>query len=232
MRRAVIGLASLFALFLVAPAEAGPEEDALEAMAACRAIKADSVRLVCMDAASQLLDDARRAAPESPASAVPVPEAPIAPTPTPPAIDTAAAAEEAEAAAAERAALVAEREALEAERAALATERAAIEAAASAPTPSADAEGSSLLERLRPASRESSPVQIVKIIRRRRTGKLRFVTDEGLIFEQALSRINFHPPSSLPAEATISFGALGSKWIRFTDEPDRKYKVSLQDLQD
>lgn len=220
MRRAVVGFASLFALFSVtSAAEAGPEEDALEAMAACRAIKADSVRLACMDAASRLLDETRTAPPESPASAVPVPKAPVAPTPAAPAIDTAAA---------ERAALVAEREALEAERVALATERAAIEAAASAPTPSAGAESPSLLERLRPASRESSPVQIVKIIRRRHSGKLRFVTDEGLVFEQALSQINFHPPSSLPAEATISFGALGSKWIRFTDEPGRKYKVSLR----
>jgi len=226
MRRVVFGLASLFAVFCVAPAQAGPEEDALEAMAACRAIKADPVRLVCMDAASQLLDETRRSATPTPAPVTPAPTAPSPSGPTPiapaaPEIDTAAAAE--------RAALVAEREALEAEREALATERAAIEAAASAPTPREGSEGSSLLERLRPASRESSPVQIVKIIRRRLNGNLRFVTNEGLVFEQAQSQINFHPPSRLPAEATISFGALGSKWIRFAEEPDRKYKVSLQE---
>ena len=212
----ILGL-GLLALSVTTQAEAGPREDALEAMAACRAIKADPVRLACLDAATQLLDETTPAIPADPA-----PIAPIAPSE--PAIDTAAM----DAAAAERAALAAEREALEAERAALETERAAIEAAASAPTAAPAAQGPSLLDRLRPGSREAFPVQIIKIVRRRHTGKLRFVTEDGLIFDQARDRINFDPPSSLPAEATISFGALGSKWIRFSDAPARKYKVSLE----
>ncbi len=201
-------------LVVASPAEAGPEEEAIEAMAACRAIKADSVRLVCMDAASKLLDNTTSSvSPTPPLLAAPAPAAPATPVIDTPVIDATAS---------ERGALIAERKALEAERAALANERAAME------TASPSLEQPSLLERLRPASRESSTVKIVKIIRRRRTGELRFITDEGLMFDQALSRINFQPPSSLPADATISFGALGSKWIRFAEEPDRKYKVSLQ----
>ena len=228
MRTVLISGLSLFALAIVPPAEAGPQEDALEALAACRAIKVEAVQRACMDAANDLLAEARAATPAAPATPAPVaPTAPIVTAPTPPAIDTAAAEKAAAEAAAERAALVAEREALEAERAALATERAAIDAAASAPTTAPAVQGPSLLERLRPASRESAPVQIVKIVRRRRTGKLRFITEDGLVFDQALDRINFQPPSRLPADATISFGALGSKWIRFADEPDRKYKVAL-----
>lgn len=236
MRIVILGGISLLFLSITTPAQADPQDDALEAMTACRAIKADPVRLACMDAATQFLNETTPTPPPvTPVAPSPVPRAPAVSTPTTPAASVPEAPTvdpriTAEAAATERAAIAAEREAIAAERAALASERAAIETAAATAPVVAQQDGPSLLERLRPAAtNEAFSVQIVEIIRRRRSRKLRFITDEGLVFEQALDRINFHPPSALPAEATISFGTFASKWIRFAEEPDRKYKVSIQD---
>lgn len=225
MRTIFCGTFGLVFLSFAHTALADPQDDALEAMAACRAIKADPVRLACMDAATQLLNETATNA--SPVAVTPT--APSAPTPsvTAPSVDAAAAPSPdpdiaAQAAAAERAALTREREALEAERAALATERAAIETAAENSRPS-------LLERLRPATGGDAEVEIVKIVRRRRDRKLLFHTNEGLVFEQALERINFQVPDALPIGATLSFEALGSKWIRFDNDPGRKHKVKIVD---
>lgn len=242
MRTILIGAISLVFVSITPSAHADPQDDALAALAACRAIKADQVRLACMDAATRLLDDVTSAAPSPPSL---------------PAVDPAIAAQ---AAAAERAAIIAEREALAAERAELASERAAIattapavapsatelaviaaerealateraelasERAAIAATESAQPPRQSLLDRISPDLSEDADVQIVKIVRRSLNDRLRFFTDDGLILDQAQEKISFKAPNALPAEATISFGALGSKWITFADQPGRKYKVSL-----
>jgi len=224
MRTVLLGGFSLFCLSITPSASADPQNDALEALAACRAIKPAAVRLACMDAATEFLEETNAAtvAPPTP----PEPTAPVsAPEPVAPASDPALVAA-AEAAAVERAAIAAEREALAAERAALESERAAIETAAIAPTPEADSP--SLLERLTPGSSEPVDFQIVKIVRLRPSGDLRFFTDEGVILDQAANRINFRAPSTLPAAATMSFGVLGSKWLTLAEHPRRKYKVSIR----
>lgn len=196
-------IAVLAAIFSLphAHAQLSDREDALAAIEACRAIKADPVRLACMDAAIQLGDATATTAPTKSLSTV----------------------ESASTAAVELAAITAEREALALERTALENERNAIETASSAPV-----ERPISTERLRFAENEAFDVQISEIIRSRRTGRLRFVTSEGLILGQATDRLNFQPPDALPVAATISFGLLGSKWITFANDPKRKHKITVR----
>ena len=225
MRTILCGALSLVILSFTHTALADSQDDALEAMAACRAIKADPVRLACMDAATQLLNEA--AADAAPVAVTPTPPPVSTPPITAPSVGAATtpAADPdiaAQAAAAERAALVREREALETERAALEAERAAIETATADSQPS-------LLERLRPATGGDAEIEVVKIVRRRRDRRLLFHTNEGVVFEQALDTIHFQVPDALPIDATLSFGALGSKWIRFANDPGRKHKVQISD---
>lgn len=216
MRLFIAGAISLFLLSIAPSAKAGPQEDAAEAMTACRAIKVDTVRLACMDAAADLLNDTSAAVIEPPVTT----DRGIEAETGIPETGTAATVRAADVAA-ERAEIAAEREAIAAERAALENERAAIE------TATVEQDRPSLRERLTRSSAEASDVQIVRIVRRGANGLVTFFTDEGVVFNQANSSLALRPPSSLPAEATLSFGVFGSKWIAFSENPGRKYKVSL-----
>lgn len=216
-------------------------EEALAAMEACRAIGADSVRLICMDAAAELLDSLD----DTEASPAPVPAPPVSGELTEQQL------------ADERAALVAEREALEAERReldlaraerdALETERRALEVA-TAEREALDAERRELevaraeveasqQEINDPNARrrrffgagdipDELAVTITKITRNRRNIH-KFHTTEGEILVQSDVSQRLTPPSALPASAIIKRATLGSKWLIFDERPDRRLKISL-----
>ena len=87
----------------------------------------------------------------------------------------------------------------------------------------------SLLARLRPERPDEINLVINRITINRRDKRHKFYTAAGEVLLQADIRQNFRPPSALPAEATVEYGVLGSKWISFADRPNRKYKVTLID---
>lgn len=251
MRRlSIIAVLMIFSTMFT-PATADDREDALAAIQACRSIAADQVRLVCLDAATQLLDSLEEAAPS--------PVAPVPPVSTAEADAAALAAERAqlaaerEALAKERAELAraaeetqaaqaavlaaAESERLEAERAALEVERAAIEtrraelereeAEALANAPRRFSAPATPFSRNPPPA--ETPVTIVKItVNKQRVHKF-FTSDGDVLIQEDTSR-NLIPPSSLPAGAIIHRTALGAKWIAFDERPKRRLKVKLPPL--
>lgn len=251
-------IAAILVIFagVATPALADERDDALAALQACRSIAADTVRLACLDAATQLLDtlEATDKAPEEPAApiiATPAPPPPVAQPAEPPAVsqaDIEALEREREALAAEREALARERaeldrrqaeqdrraaevagkeaERLAAEREALARERAALEAAR-IENERATEENT---RRLSYSLFGNNPKEIVVTIERitRNQERIhRFYTSDGEVVKQSDKGQFFRPPSSLPAQATIRRSASGSKWIVFDEHPKRRLKVKV-----
>ena len=248
MRRFIIASLLVSSACATASAQDDKRDAALEAMQACRQISVAEVRLACMDAASDLLDEINQA------EAIPV-------SPPVPSIN-----KEAEALEQERAALAAEREALArqraelsqareqqnaaalatkeaerltAERAALEAEREEIErkrtelAELEKESNTAGRERRSFVSALSPFSNERPPAEtsitVVKITKNKQNVH-KFFTSDGDVLIQADTSRNLRPPSSLPAEAIVHRTTLGAKWIAFAERPKRRLKVKLPPL--
>ncbi|MEL7481001.1 MAG: hypothetical protein AAGJ29_05535 [Pseudomonadota bacterium] len=86
-----------------------------------------------------------------------------------------------------------------------------------------------VLARLRPERPQDVALVIERITKRRRDGRHTFYTSAGEVLQQSDLRQNFRAPNSLPANARVEFGVLGSKWLVFEDNPKNRFKVTLVD---
>lgn len=127
----------------------------------------------------------------------------------------------------------------EAERAALAQERAEIDKAraeldAKAQTQSAN-ERLGLLTRLglaRNTEQDDENLAAIITIERvtyNRKKIHRFFTSDGDIIIQDARSLSMRLPDTFPATATLEKRSLGSKWLTFTDIPNRTYRVKIID---
>lgn len=209
----------------LAPAQADERDEAVAAMKGCQAITADSVRLVCMDAAAKLLGDLSKVTPEVQAP-VPSTERPIATSPSV-AEESARAAADLEA---ERARLITEREALKAEREAVAKERTELAEAEKRAEPESRRIGGGLLSAPRglglfksddrPKRYETSVTKIVV----NNLGRHFFYTDDGTTWRQ-VPPAALTAPSSLPAKVTIRRTASGARRLAFEEHPSKSYVI-------
>jgi len=200
MRHLVATSLLVLVLGSTASAQTDKRDEALAAMEACRGISIAEVRLACMDAAGSILDEITSAPNEN------ITKAP----------DN----------------LEIERQRLDAERAALEVEREAIEKkrVELAELEETETKAKRRFSPLAPFTGDETPeeiaVTIVKItINKRDIHK--FHTSDGDILTQTEVVQTLHPPSSLPAAATIKRSRVGSKWLVFDERPNRRLKVSL-----
>lgn len=193
--------------------------DVIASIEECRAISVAFMRQACLEAANQFLQarpEISDAAPALPAISTPPPTAPDALN-------------------------LAETRDIESQLAAIATERAALEKARAELESTAqqsqqartENERLGLLTRLGLARNvENTEEKIAATITIERATYNRqkiytFYTSEGDILRQNRESLSMRLPKSLPATATLDRRTFGSKWLTFTDIPDRSYKVKI-----
>lgn len=205
----VIGIATS------ASAQTDSKEDVLAAIETCRGISILEVRQACMNAADTVLKrlDQSATGPQSPQPPI---RAETSPAPR--------AIQQAELD------LEAERAALAKERAELEEERAALEAKSD---DASENERLGMLARLglaRNAENKNEEISATLTITRAKSNRQRLYTlwtSDGDVLVQQSGGRSLRLPDTLPATATLERRTFGSKWITFTENPKRSYKVKV-----
>lgn len=194
-------------------------EEVLASIDECRVISVDFMRAACLEAANRFLQENPELAQVMPAPTLSGSDAatpPIAQDPTP--VTTADLATE-------RAALVRERAEIEEARAALEAQSRS----------QSENERLGLLARLglaRNAEKDDEKIAATITIDRvtyNRNKIHTFYTSDGDVILQDPDSLRMRLPDDFPATATLERRTLGSKWLTFTDNPGRSYKVKVRD---